>query len=167
MVPLVADRFVKVCTILEAAVRAITTAVNSRQRITLTPFEPCLVKLLLGSSDSGDDGPELAKNIGLRGPARQAVELQHYYSVLSTVEKLARCEPWAGHGISWEQGVANTCCWASAMAATSAPAARLGAAAVAAPTVGEQAQVIPSEASIQVSMSASGSGTDCSASAST
>jgi hypothetical protein len=165
MVPLVAERFVKVCTILEAALRAVTTAAQSLHSMHLTPFEPCLVKLLLGCGDGDDAKPELAKHIGLHGAATRALELQHFYSVLSTVQKLARCESWAGHGHGSVQEVANTCCWAAAGAAAVSPTAGVRAAAAAPLTAGKQAQVPLGGAAIHVSSPGPGSVGDWSASA--
>jgi hypothetical protein len=148
-VPLVAERFVKVCTALAAALRTVTLAVQNGHDIPdMRPFDPCLVKLFLGSNDTDDIRPGLARHIGLHGPARLALELRQCYSVLSTVQKLGRCKPGAGDKLCWEQHVANTCCWASARAAVASimSRSRTAAASTAAPTAGQQAHHATAEA---------------------
>jgi hypothetical protein len=115
-VPPGAERFVEVCTALEAGLRAVTSAVQSgslERPPTLITF--CLHELLIGDDD-GDRGA-LESHIGILGPAAAVLELQRFYSMLSTVQKMSHCRAGSGKELCWGRQVADTCCWVAAQAA--------------------------------------------------
>ena len=115
-VPVVAERFGQVCTALEAGLRAVTAALQSRSvAIDSTIVGFCLRGLLIADDDCVT--APLASHIGLRGPAALFPELRQFYSVLSTVQKLCRCKEATTDKLCWGQQAANTCCWAAGRAA--------------------------------------------------
>jgi hypothetical protein len=94
--PPVAAKFVQVCTALEAAVRALTTAVQHGVREGSSAVDTCVQGLLIGLHDA--DGPSghpdrhesaLAQHLGLCGPEALVLEQRQLYSLLSTVRKAA------------------------------------------------------------------------------
>ena len=141
-VPPVAERFVEVCTALEAGLRAVTTAVQ-RSTVDLPPTFArfCLLGLLIGDSD-GDRLP-LALHMDLRGPAA-SVQLRQFYSMLSTVQKLGCFKTENADELCWGQQVADMCCWAAAQAAVGLLKAALpDGSAAAVPAGGRQLQATP------------------------
>jgi hypothetical protein len=158
-VPLLVERFMDVCTAAEASLRAAATAAAVRtashpSRIHLADVDQCLFALCFGFHNKivESSGSLLALHLGLRGPEALALEQRHFYSTLSTVQKLGRA------GLTpWGQPAANHCCAAAAHAAVEllqddvhtsgdGPVA----AAAAAATGGEQANTTPA-AGVQLS----------------
>jgi hypothetical protein len=117
-VPAVAERFVEVCAVLEAELRAATTAVHYGS-VALSPtlIDFCLLGLLFHDDYDNADRNPLASHIGHSGPAALSLELRQFYSLLSTVQKLGRSQSATGDELCWGQQVANACCWAAAQAA--------------------------------------------------
>jgi hypothetical protein len=54
-------------------------------------------------------------HLGLHGPDASVVEQRQYYSMLSTIQKLSRCQK--DGELCWGFALASTCCWAAALAA--------------------------------------------------
>jgi hypothetical protein len=137
-----AAKFVEVCTAVETGMRVVTTAVQSdmisKSCSLITSGLPCLFLF----NSRGGRGP-LAKQMGMCGTATLASEQRHLYSLVSSLQKLSRCQAGVVHELCWGQPAANQCCWAAAVAAvgllqSALPVAATGAAAATPPAAGEQ-----------------------------
>jgi hypothetical protein len=158
-VPPVAERFVEVCTALEAGLRAVTTAIQ-RGLVDLPPtfVQFCLLGLLIGDNDCHSS--PLALHMHLRGPAASVLELRQIHSMLSTVQKLGRCKSVQraeetaeefDYEVCWGQQVADACCWAAAQAAVGLLKAALPDGSAAAAPAGEhQLRSTPAAAAEQL-----------------
>jgi hypothetical protein len=112
--PVFGERFVDVCTAMEAGLRAATTAIQVQSdHKALQLIDPCLRGLCLGFENDIVDSSRslLLLHLGLRGPEALVLEQRQYYSTLSTVQKLGRA------AAIWGQRAANHCCMAIAHAA--------------------------------------------------
>jgi hypothetical protein len=112
--------FVEFTTALEAALRAVGSAVQSSVLssnmagfATVNYVVTCVLLRCFGQS-----GPALMPHMGLRGPEALAQEQQQLYSLLSTVQKLPLCvQP--GAQWPWQDEMRSCCCLAAAYAAVS------------------------------------------------
>ena len=113
--PLVSEQFADVCTSVEASLRAATAAVQRGENINPKLVGVCLRGLFGGFDAAVSSRPPLMMHMGLRGPEALALEQRQLYSMISTVQKLSRCQ--ALHGFCWGAQAADECCLAVAQAA--------------------------------------------------
>jgi hypothetical protein len=118
--PPVAERFVEVCAALEFTMRVATAAAQRDADFGSTAMvSSCLLYLFPASDREGANfvGSPLVLHMGLRGPEALAHEQRRLYSLLSTIQKLSRCQAGAAQELCWGQPAANACCWEVARAA--------------------------------------------------
>jgi hypothetical protein len=115
-----AARFVQLGGAFEAALRAVTMALQSgaarADQVHVDVSGLCAVLFL--EHDDSTPGV-IMQHMGLCGPAALAQEQRELYSVLSTVLKLGRCRTAAGGQLCWGERAAGSCCLAAAQAAVS------------------------------------------------
>jgi DNA polymerase III psi subunit len=146
--PLVSERLADVCTSVEASLRAATAAVQRGENINPKLVGVCLRGLLGGFDAAVLSRPPLMMHMGLRGPEALALEQRQLYSMISTVQKLSRCQTL--HGLCWGAQAADECCLAAAQAAVGV----LSAAAATATAAGSSAATATPEAGQQGAASA-------------
>jgi hypothetical protein len=119
--PALAERFVEVCTTLEAGLRVVTTAAQQGiQHPPSTLMDKCLKCSMVNAKrvdGSNSVGSVLVLHLGLRGPAAHAVEQRQLYSLLNAMHKLGHSRAGAGHELVWGQQTADMSCWDVAQAA--------------------------------------------------
>jgi hypothetical protein len=109
--PPVADRYVEVCTALEAAVRAVTTAVRHGVWQGSSGIDTVVRGLLVSLEDADPSAfpdrlePALVLHLGLCGPEALLREQRQLYSLLSTVQKLSCCK--AAGEVCWSWATAE------------------------------------------------------------
>jgi hypothetical protein len=106
-VAVLAERFVEVCTALEVGLRVTTTAVQQGASYEHPELIDLCANYQLAGTSTATDGSNfpkclLVRHLGLRGPTTQVVELRRFYSLLSTVQKLGRCQEGTGHELVWD-----------------------------------------------------------------
>jgi hypothetical protein len=111
-----AEKFVQVCTALETAVRALTTAVQQDVWKEPAALAACMEGLLDGAHNKRNRSRSvLVLHLGLCGPEALALEQRQLYSLLSTVQRLSRCQ--AGGEVGLGQQAASSWGWGTAESA--------------------------------------------------